>query len=86
VELLGALWGYLSDKLGIPVATLSKETAASALQQRGVEQESIDRLFGVTDTCEMARYAFDSGDIARDKLYLEALEVITRLQQQLKSQ
>ncbi len=83
-ELLGAIWGYLSDKLGIPVATLSKESASAALIDRGIGQEITDRLFGVTETCEMARYAPGSGDIARDKLYREALEAISDLQQKLK--
>jgi hypothetical protein len=83
-ELLGAIWGYLSDKLGIPVATLSKESAKTALLNRGVEQEIMDRLFSVTETCEMARYAHSSEDIARDKLYREALEAISDLQQKLK--
>jgi hypothetical protein len=83
-ELLGAVWGYLSHKLNIPVATLSKDSAKMNLQQKGVEQELIDRLFGVTDTCEMARYARGTGNIAVDQLYLEALDVIIRLQQKLK--
>lgn len=83
-ELLGAVWGYLSHKLNIPVATLSKDSVKTILQQKGLEQELIDRLFGVTDTCEMARYARVSDNIAMDQLYLEALDVITRLQQELK--
>ncbi len=83
-ELLGAVWGYLSHKLNIPVATLSKDSVKTILQQKGVEQELIDGLFGVTDTCEMARYARVSDNIAMDQLYLKALDVITRLQQKLK--
>lgn len=83
-ELLGAIWGYLSDKLNIPVAILSKDSVKTTLQERGVEQELMDRLFGVTDTCEIARYAHGSGDIAMENLYQEALNVITRLQQKLK--
>lgn len=84
VELLSALWGYLSDKLEIPVASLSKDTADTTLQQRGVEKELTDHLFSVIDICELARYGYDSGDIDRNRLYQEALEVITSLQQKLK--
>jgi hypothetical protein len=83
-ELLGAIWGYLSDKLRIPRATLSRESAGKALQERGVEQERIDRLFSLTETCEMARYARGLGDISRDKLYQDTLETITGIQQKLK--
>jgi len=83
-ELLGAIWGYLSDKLKIPVAVLSRESAEIALLERGVDQETIDRLFRVTESCEMARYSRHSGDLAMDKLYKDALEAITGLQQKLK--
>jgi hypothetical protein len=83
-ELLGAIWGYLSDKLNIPVSLLSKDSAMTALQDRAVDQEMIDRLFQVTDKCEMARYARGTGDIVMDKLYREALEIISTLQQKLK--
>jgi hypothetical protein len=83
-ELLGALWGYLSDKLNIPVAVLSKDSAKATLQKRGVDQEMIDRLFLVTDACELARYARGTGNMAMEELYSEALNVITNLQQKLK--
>jgi hypothetical protein len=83
-ELLGALWGYLSDKLNIPVSSLSKDSAMTAMQNRSVDQELTERFFKITDTCEMARYAKGTGEIAKDGLYREALEVITLLQQKLK--
>jgi|WetSurSiteA1Bulk_404760.scaffolds.fasta_scaffold00012_9 hypothetical protein len=83
-ELLGAIWGYLGDKLGIPVAQLSKEFAKSTLHERGVNEELTDQLFSVTDACEMARYAKGTGDLVMDELYLEALDAISRLQQKLK--
>ena len=83
-ELLGAIWGYLSDKLKIPVALLSKESAQKALLDRGVDSGTVQRLFRVTEACEMARYARHSGELEMDKLYEEALETITGLQQKLK--
>ena len=83
-ELLGALWGYLSDKLNIPVALLSKDSAMTALQSRKLDYEIIEQVFSITDTCEMARYARSTGDIAKDALYHKALDIITTLQQKLK--
>jgi hypothetical protein len=84
-ELLGAMWGYLSNRLKIPVAQLSKDSAMDALQDRAVDQEIIEQVFKITDTCEMARYSQGTGDIAKDRLYHEALEIIKALQQKLKS-
>jgi hypothetical protein len=83
-ELLGATWGYLSDKLKIPVAELSKDTARSALLEHAVDEQLIDDLFRITSECEMARYSQESGSISMDKLYHDALEVISTLQQKLK--
>jgi hypothetical protein len=83
-ELSGAIWGYLSDKLNISVALLSKDSAGAALQERAVDQEVIERLFKITDACEMARYARGTDEINKKNLYLEVLEIITILQQKLR--
>jgi hypothetical protein len=83
-ELLGAIWGYLSDKLNIPLSVLSQETATSALIARSVDEKLMEALFRVTGECEMARYARVSGNVGMEKVYQEALEVITSLQQELK--
>lgn len=83
-ELLGATWGYLSDKLNIPLSSLSKESATAALQQRAVDQALSGRLFEIISTCEMARYAQGAISVASDDLYREALDVISLLQQKLR--
>ena len=56
-EILKALWGYLSDKLGIPVAELTRVNALNTLRERGVEEDRIGDLTGLLDRCEYARYA-----------------------------
>jgi hypothetical protein len=83
-ELLGAIWGYLSDKLNIPLSVLSQETAKTALLARSVDEELLEALFRVTGACEMERYARVSGNVGMEKVYQEALSVITALQQKLK--
>ncbi|HEX2395932.1 MAG TPA: BatD family protein, partial [Bacteroidales bacterium] len=83
-EMLGAIWGYLSHKLGIPVASLSKETAETNLLTRFVDEDIIQQLFRITETCENARYGFGSAETDRQKLYHDAVKVITALQQKLK--
>ena len=83
-ELLGAIWGYLSDKLNIPLSVLSQETARTALLARSVDDGLMDSLFRVTGECEMERYAQVSGNLGMEKVYQEALDVITALQQELR--
>jgi hypothetical protein len=83
-ELLGAIWGYLSDKLNIPVSSLSRESAKIALLERSVDESLADELFRIAGECEMARYAMAAGNVAMDQLYGDALEVISLIQQKLK--
>ena len=83
-ELLGAVWGYLSDKLNIPLSALSRETARSALQSRSVEENVMDDLFRIIDECETARYGQVTENMGMEKLYQDTLSIITMIQQKLK--
>ena len=83
-ELLGAIWGYMSDKLNIPVSSLSRDTAKTALLERSVDEDLVKELFRISGECEMARYGMAAGNVAMDKLYGDAIEVISMIQQKLK--
>lgn len=52
-----ALWGYLSDKLSIPVADLNREKASVSLLAKGAGQDEVAELMRIIDDCEFARYA-----------------------------
>ncbi|MCX6335171.1 MAG: BatD family protein [Bacteroidia bacterium] len=56
-EILKALWGYLSDKLNIPVSDLTRSNAITALQDKNTGEDLIMELTGILDKCEYARYA-----------------------------
>lgn len=56
-EILKALWGYLSDKLNIPVSDLTRNNAVNALKEKGIDEEKITSLTDILDKCEYARYA-----------------------------
>jgi hypothetical protein len=84
-QMLGTIWGYLSDKLNIPVSGLSKESAKQALQNHSVDEALIEKLFNITNTCEMARYGYGSENkIIKEELYRECLKVISELQQKIR--
>jgi hypothetical protein len=83
-ELAKALWGYISDKLSIPVANLSKDSAREELQEKKVDPDSVNRLLDIIDRCEYARYAPVTEDTKMDTLYNDAIRVISKLQQKLK--
>jgi hypothetical protein len=75
-ELSRALWGYLGDKLNIPVAELSKDNAKTIMEQRQVDAAIADEFTGVIDDCEFARYAPAAAGAEMNVLYRRAVEVI----------
>jgi hypothetical protein len=56
-EILKALWGYLSDKLSIPVSELNKDNISLRLSQRGVADDIIQEFVKLLNDCEFERYA-----------------------------
>jgi uncharacterized membrane protein len=81
---LKAFWGYLSDKLSIPVANLNRDKATSTLAQKGVNQELINEFIRIIDTCEFARYAPSSSDAAQEELYRESANLMGKLEKQIR--
>ena len=84
-ELHKALLGYVSDKLMIPAADLSKETIGEKLREGGVRDESVNALTELIDKCEFARYAPDSAQTQMENEYNEAVNVISDIEGQLKN-
>jgi len=56
-EILRSVWGYLSDKLNIPVSDLTRSNAVSSLKEKGINDSLIDSLTMILDSCEFARYS-----------------------------
>ncbi len=82
-EILTALNQYLSRKLTIPVADLSKETIKTHLASKRVEEGMQQSLFTTLDACEYVKYAPGavSGDL--NKVYQDTVLLITNLEAQL---
>jgi hypothetical protein len=78
-----AVWLYLSDKLNIPLSTLSKEMAGTLLRKRDLSQDIIDELFLITDECEIALYAPEAGDFKMNQIYSDSLKMIGTLEDKL---
>ena len=60
-EVLRALWGYVGDKLNMPVEQLSKDNIAERLATKNVDEETISMFIRAVDECEFNRYA--PGDV-----------------------
>lgn len=83
-ETARALWGYLSDKLSIPMANLSKDNASENLRNKNVAEDLIIEFNRIIDECEFARFAPSTGHSEMDKTYRDALSIISKLQQNIK--
>lgn len=79
-----ALWGYLSDKLSIPVADLNREKASSSLLEKGMEQEVVTELMKIIDDCEFARYAPAAFSGTMQDVYDGAAKVMGIFEKQIK--
>ncbi|MCD8293066.1 MAG: BatD family protein [Prevotellaceae bacterium] len=83
-EVLKALWGYVSDKLNIPVSRLSRENVAEKLRGRGVDDALTQSFLQALDDCEFARYAPGDQSRAMDKVYDTATKVISQMENTIK--
>lgn len=83
-EMFRALWGFVSDKLRIPVADLSKENVSSALTEKKVPDELIKQFLETIDQCEFARFA-GSQSGSYNELYDKGIDIITKLEHQIKA-
>lgn len=84
-ELHKALLGFISDKLNIPVAELSRDRIAESLKEGNVEESSVDTFISILDACEFARYAPDAGHEAMEAHYKSALDVISSIDSNMKA-
>jgi hypothetical protein len=76
------LYGYLSDKLNISAADLNKETIASTLKAKSVNDGLISQLLETLDLCEMARYA-PVTHIAEKEVFEKAKGIINNMENEI---
>lgn len=83
-ELHKALLGFISDKLNIPAAELSRDRIAESLKVENVDEKYVETFIGILDACEFARYAPDSGHEAMAAHYQNAVDVISSIDSNMK--
>ena len=60
--LSAALWGYFSDKFQIPGSKLSKEAILDNLQQKQLDESTVNGIAEIMNRAEMARYTTLGGN------------------------
>lgn len=84
-EISKAIWLYLSDKLSIPLSSLSKENVWDALNNRDINTQLQQELEKVMTECETALYAGTGGTQQMNSTYNEAVNIISKLEEAFKS-
>ena len=83
-EVLRALWGYLSDKLNIPQAQLTKDNVETELSKYGVGEGLSKEFMDILHTCEFARYAPAQASDAMDVLFKQTVNAIGKMENTIK--
>lgn len=79
-EVMRALWGYVADKLSLPVTDLTKDNVSEKLLARGVDGQTTENFLSVLGECEFARFAPGDPATNMENLYNRATEVIDQLE------
>ena len=83
-EVLRALWGYVGDKLNIPVEQLSHDNISLRLSDRHVDEAVIGQFIGALDECEFERYAPGDPKGNMNKVYDKAMTAIEKIEEAMK--
>jgi len=79
-----AIWGYLGDRFNLPLASLTLDNAEEKLRNHQVNEPSVEELKALIGDAEFARFAPPEGREARKDMYARAMEVITRIENEMK--
>ncbi|MEO8762394.1 MAG: tetratricopeptide repeat protein, partial [Bacteroidia bacterium] len=82
-EVLTALNSYVSFKLNIPIADLSKDNITENLIKRNVNPDTINKLISTLNDCEYARYAPAAAEKDLSLVYNNTIELITKIENEL---
>jgi len=83
-ETLKAVWGYLSDKLNIPVSALTKDNVDVNLMKYGATESLIKDFRDILDEAEFARFAPAQASGKMDELYDATVQVIDKMENTIK--
>lgn len=82
-EMLKGMWGYLGDKLGMPISDLTRSNVSTELKEAGVSTATAEAVIGFIDDCEFAKYGSSKGtDMKRN--YEDACKLINELESEIK--
>jgi hypothetical protein len=82
-EISSALWGYLSDKLIMPVSELSVDNIKDVLLKKNINKDIIEKFILTLKDCEFVRFAPAHTSSAMSNIYNEAINTIAKIEKEL---
>ena len=83
-SLYKAMLGFVSDRLNISSAELTKEHIAELLSDSGIPAAQVEKFNSLLEACEFARYSPSAGHEAMDAHYRDAMDVISFIDDNMK--
>lgn len=83
-EVMRALWGYVSDKLNLPVTELNKDNVSEMLSMKEIDDETIREFLNTLSECEFARFAPGDAKDNMEQMYNAACDIIGRIDGKIK--
>ncbi len=82
-EVQRAFLGYVSDKLQIPPAEMSKSNVQQKLQDLKVSEKNVEAFIKILKTCEIALFSGMDNSAAMSETYQNAEQVIVNIEDEL---
>ncbi len=82
-ETAKALWGYVSDKLFIPLSELTRQTVTDTLINYNVDEDLINNFVKTIDNCETAKYAPVSQKQLSSEVLSNASQIISTFEKKI---
>lgn len=79
-EMLKAVWGYLRDKLKLPLSELNRENVSQLLFDNHISSGNIDEVLRLLDECEFAKYSPSSSRRSMRDVYDDATVILNSLE------
>lgn len=84
-EVLRALWGYVGDKLKMPVEQLTKDNISEQLASKNVDEDTISMFIRAIYDCEYNRYAPGDPKGNMNQTFEAAMTAIIKIEDALKN-
>lgn len=83
-SILNALYGFFSDKLLIPFASLNRENLMNGLKDQSIDESMITEVNSLLDLCEFARYAPGIQTEENEQVFSRVRQIIVDLDRKIK--